>query len=102
MFAARNEHIAQVIAPALFAGQWVLCDRFTDATYALSGRRQRHGLVKDCRAGTLGARRPPARLDAFISIWRRKLAKPEPAQPGNRTALSVSSWIFMPAFAPPT
>lgn len=34
MFAARNEHIARVIAPALEAGQWVLCDRFTDATYA--------------------------------------------------------------------
>lgn len=34
MFAARNEHIAQVIEPALAAGQWVLCDRFTDATYA--------------------------------------------------------------------
>lgn len=34
MFAARYEHIAQVISPALSAGQWVLCDRFTDATYA--------------------------------------------------------------------
>jgi dTMP kinase len=34
MFAARREHIAQVINPALAAGRWVLCDRFTDATYA--------------------------------------------------------------------
>lgn len=34
MFAARREHIAQVIEPALTAGNWVLCDRFTDATYA--------------------------------------------------------------------
>lgn len=34
MFAARCEHIARVIAPALEAGRWVLCDRFTDATYA--------------------------------------------------------------------
>jgi len=34
MFAARNEHIVRVIEPALSAGQWVLCDRFTDATYA--------------------------------------------------------------------
>lgn len=34
MFAARNEHIARVIRPALEAGHWVLCDRFTDATYA--------------------------------------------------------------------
>ena len=34
MFAARNEHLAQVIRPALAAGRWVLCDRFTDATFA--------------------------------------------------------------------
>ncbi|MCW5604011.1 MAG: dTMP kinase [Burkholderiales bacterium] len=34
MFAARREHIATVIEPALAAGRWVLCDRFTDATYA--------------------------------------------------------------------
>lgn len=34
MFAARHEHIAQVIEPALAAGRWVLCDRFTDATFA--------------------------------------------------------------------
>jgi len=34
MFAARQEHIAQVIEPALAAGRWVLCDRFTDATFA--------------------------------------------------------------------
>jgi dTMP kinase len=34
MFAARHEHIARVITPALAAGEWVLCDRFTDATYA--------------------------------------------------------------------
>jgi dTMP kinase len=34
MFAARREHLAQVIGPALKRGIWVLCDRFTDATYA--------------------------------------------------------------------
>lgn len=37
MFAARKEHIEQVIAPGLAAGRWVLCDRFTDATYAYQG-----------------------------------------------------------------
>jgi dTMP kinase len=34
MFAARREHLANVIEPALKRGIWVLCDRFTDATYA--------------------------------------------------------------------
>jgi len=34
MFAARAQHIEKLIEPALSAGMWVLCDRFTDATYA--------------------------------------------------------------------
>lgn len=34
LFAARAEHLERVIRPALAAGRWVLCDRFTDATYA--------------------------------------------------------------------
>ena len=37
MFAARNEHLVHVIRPALDAGEWVVCDRFTDATFAYQG-----------------------------------------------------------------
>ena len=37
MFAARQEHISAVIRPALQAGRWILCDRFTDASYAYQG-----------------------------------------------------------------
>lgn len=37
MFAARREHIAQVIEPALARGEWVVCDRFADASFAYQG-----------------------------------------------------------------
>lgn len=45
MFAARREHLAARILPALEAGKWVVCDRFSDATYAyqVGGR----GLARD-------------------------------------------------------
>ncbi|WP_434516428.1 dTMP kinase [Dechloromonas sp. ARDL1] len=37
MFAARREHLARLIEPALARGEWVVCDRFSDATYAYQG-----------------------------------------------------------------
>ena len=37
LFAARADHVQRVIDPALRAGTWVLCDRFTDATFAYQG-----------------------------------------------------------------
>lgn len=37
MFAARREHLAQLIEPALERGEWVICDRFTDASWAYQG-----------------------------------------------------------------
>ena len=46
MFAARREHLAQVIEPAMARGDWVISDRFTDATFAYQGGGRKLDLDK--------------------------------------------------------
>ncbi len=46
MFAARAEHLQAIIEPALHAGQWVVCDRFTDATFAYQGGGRELGIER--------------------------------------------------------
>lgn len=46
MFAARAQHIQEVIRPALEAGHWVVCDRFTDATFAYQGGGRQLGVAR--------------------------------------------------------
>ena len=46
MFAARREHLAQLIEPALAQGDWVISDRFTDATFAYQGGGRKLPLAK--------------------------------------------------------
>ncbi|HLA35139.1 MAG TPA: dTMP kinase [Rhodocyclaceae bacterium] len=64
MFAARREHCAQVIEPALARGDWVVCDRFVDASMAYQGGGR--GLAWDklhaLAQWTLGALRPDLTL----------------------------------------
>ena len=60
VFAARAQHLAKVIEPALAQGKWVLCDRFTDATYAYqgAGRGMSYGLIEKLEELVQGERRP--------------------------------------------
>jgi len=61
MFAARAQHLAERILPALEAGIWVLCDRFTDATYAYQG----------------GGRGIPGERIAVLEQWVQKGLQPD-------------------------
>jgi dTMP kinase len=61
IFAARIEHLDKVIKPALQGGHWVVCDRFTDATYVYQGE---------------GRRIPRARIDA-LAEWLQRDVPPD-------------------------
>ena len=60
VFAARAQHLAELIEPALKAGTWVVCDRFTDATYAYQGggRGMDMGRIAALEQWVQGSRRP--------------------------------------------
>jgi len=64
VFAARAQHLSEKILPALMAGQWVLCDRFTDATYAYQGggRGLDMGQIATLETLVQGALRPDLTL----------------------------------------
>lgn len=77
MFAARREHVAQVIQPALERGEWVLCDRFVDASFAYQGggRGLDWGRLEALTAWTLGNLRPDLTLifDAPVAVAQKRL-----------------------------
>jgi dTMP kinase len=60
MFAARAVHLANHIEPNLSAGRWVICDRFTDATYAYQGggRQMSTEPIRALESIVQGTRRP--------------------------------------------
>lgn len=64
IFAARAQHIARVILPALEQGKWVLCDRFVDATFAYQGggRRLSIPLIEQLEAMVVNGLKPDLTL----------------------------------------
>lgn len=74
MFAARAQHLHQVIRPALERGEWVVCDRFTDATYAYQGggRGVPSERIAQLEAWVQGGLRPDLTLllDAPVGVGR--------------------------------
>ena len=81
MFAARAQHLAEIIKPALAAGKWVLCDRFTDATYAYQGggRGIDNKRIAALEAWVQGELRPDLTLllDAPIEVGMARAASRE-------------------------
>lgn len=79
MFAARAQHIAEVIEPALAEGKWVLCDRFTDATYAYQGggRGIDVGRIAQLEQWVQGPLRPDITLllDSPVEVGLARAAK---------------------------
>lgn len=70
MFAGRAQHLNQVIEPALTEGTWVLCDRFTDATYAYQGAGRGMGtsLIAELELIVQGSLRPDLTLILDIPV----------------------------------
>jgi dTMP kinase len=81
MFAARAQHIASVIRPALSRGEWVVCDRFTDATFAYQGggRGVDEAFLECLRAGVQRGLEPDLTLllDAPVEVGRARIAARE-------------------------
>ena len=79
MFAARREHCEREIWPRLARGTWVVCDRFTDATYAYQGGGHAvpHDTIAALERVALGDFRPDLTLilDVPVAVARERLAK---------------------------
>src|SRR5690606_34567294 len=77
MFAARRDHLAQVIEPALARGDVVLCDRFTDATFAYQGYGRGFDLA----------------VLSQLEQWVQHL----PNEPGRLRQPDLTVWFDLPA-----
>lgn len=79
MFAARAQHVNDVIEPALAQGKWVICDRFTDSTYAYqcAGKGFPEGSLKHLENIVQGDLRPGITFvfDVPLHVSKERLAK---------------------------
>lgn len=79
MFAARAEHVEAIIKPALARGQWVVCDRFTDASYAYQGGGRQLGAARiEALEAWVHAELQPDRswlFDVPLAVARARLAR---------------------------
>jgi dTMP kinase len=88
MFAARAVHLANHIEPNLAAGRWVICDRFTDATYAYQGggRGMGDALIQILESHVQGGRRPDMTLllDVPVQIGMARSRRRDAGQVRDR------------------
>ena len=88
MFAARAVHLANHIEPHLQAGRWVVCDRFTDATYAYQGggRRLNADHIRQLETLVQGTRRPDLTvlLDAPVEQALQRAQQRNSGAPADR------------------
>lgn len=79
MFASRAQHLEQVIKPAIAQNKWVICDRFTDSTYAYQGggRQMQTPVIAQLEQLVHGDFQPDLTLllDAPVEIGRARAAK---------------------------
>jgi dTMP kinase len=82
-YAARREHMARLILPALEAGQWIICDRFIDSTTAYQGYGQGIdlGIIAKLRETVLGTFMPDLTLILDVAPETRRARTA--ARPGN-------------------
>lgn len=106
MFAARCEHLHQVIEPALARGAWVVCDRYTDATYAYQGGGRGLGAERVAALETwMQAGRPDRTwlFDVPLAVARARLAdarEPDRFEREGRRSSSVPARPTRPAPRP--
>ena len=96
-FAARAQHLQEKILPALEGGQWVVCDRFTDATYAYQGGGRQVPMAPISRLETW-VQGDYALTGSSYSTSPRRSACSAFKLAARRIDLKPNSWIFSIAY----